>query len=222
VNYLLQHFFLRFYGRYLKWRTDRWYTGLGTRFLGRPEGMLHALPEMSRFDRDEFYAKYILKSQPVVLRGFAAQWPCIGKWDLNFFAREYGNTVSLINNNRGLVRKDEEGNFERLLLKEYIAGLKKGSKRYLRFSPIILENTELMDDLDVPQLKYASGYADPRADFQLFIGGKGTYTPLHCAFPSNLFVQIMGRKKWILYKPENNLFLSTHAPMRCPWRCALG
>jgi len=172
---------------------------------------IQALPEMARFDRDIFYQNYLRKSQPVVLRGFAAQWPCIEKWDLNFFSEEYGNTVSLINNNRGLVRSDEEGNFEKLLLKDYLAGLKKGSKRYLRFSPIILENTELMDDLDVPALRSASGYADPRADFQLFIGGRGTYTPLHCAFPSNLFVQIMGQKKWILYKPTNNLFLNPPA-----------
>src|SRR5262249_45514962 len=34
---------------------------------------------------------------------------------------------------------------------------------------------------------------------QLFVAPAGTYTPMHCALESNVFVQVHGKKRWILY-----------------------
>src|SRR3990172_8570898 len=50
---------------------------------------------------------------------------------------------------------------------------------------------------------------------QLFIGERGTHTSLHCAMTNNLFVQVYGEKKWIIYPPSYNPILEppvTRAP----------
>ena len=44
--------------------------------------------------------------------------------------------------------------------------------------------------------------------FQVFIGGKGSKTSLHCATENNLFTQVFGEKHWYLYPPKNDFFLN--------------
>ena len=41
------------------------------------------------------------------------------------------------------------------------------------------------------------------------MGAKGTVTTLHVGFSDFLFVQVMGRKKWILYPSNNRVFLDS-------------
>ena len=44
--------------------------------------------------------------------------------------------------------------------------------------------------------------------FQVFIGGKGTNTTLHCASEHNLFTQVYGEKHWFLYAPKSDFLLN--------------
>jgi hypothetical protein len=46
------------------------------------------------------------------------------------------------------------------------------------------------------------GYFDDWAPTKTWIGPKGTVTPLHCDYNDNLFAQIAGSKKFILYPPH--------------------
>ena len=45
--------------------------------------------------------------------------------------------------------------------------------------------------------------------FQVFIGGKGSKTTLHCATENNLFTQVFGEKHWYLYPPKNDFFFKS-------------
>src|ERR1019366_5527023 len=44
-------------------------------------------------------------------------------------------------------------------------------------------------------------------DLKMFMGVKGTITPLHVGFSPVLFVQVMGQKKWTLYPPTDRIYL---------------
>lgn len=99
-----------------------------------------------------------------------------------------------------------------------------GVLRYARFVPLFKNHPELFDHFDrnwvasyvgrKVKLWGSSGDAVPLRS-QLFIGEKGTQTSLHCAMTNNLFVQVYGEKKWIIYPPSYNPILEppvTRAP----------
>lgn len=44
---------------------------------------------------------------------------------------------------------------------------------------------------------------------RIWLGPKGTVTPLHCDYDDNLFAQIWGSKRFVLYPPHHDDFLYT-------------
>lgn len=91
--------------------------------------------------------------------------------------------------------------------RDYIAGLKMGSKRYLKFLRIIDERSNLREDFDEEWLKR---FRAPGANNELhyfFMGGKDTITPVHCGLASTIFVEVAGIKKWLFYPANEYLFL---------------
>ena len=53
---------------------------------------------------------------------------------------------------------------------------------------------------------YFKNYDAPRT----WLGPANTVTPLHCDYMDNLFAQIWGRKRFVLYPPHSDIFLSLH------------
>lgn len=151
----------------------------------------------------EFYNKYYKNRQPVVFRKIAKNWGAVQKWNLDFFQENYGNEEIILNDNVGLANQE----FEILKFKDYIEQLKNGSLKYLRFSDIVSRNEELMNDFDLAWLrKYNLPYSWGE-DVKMFMGIKGTLTPLHVGYSDFLFVQVMGKKKWILYPTNHRILL---------------
>ena len=60
-------------------------------------------------------------------------------------------------------------------------------------------------ELDTPAMRRAMGGAVVSG--QLFIGGNTTGSPYHCAMYHNLFVQILGRKRWCFVPPWQTHYL---------------
>jgi hypothetical protein len=150
---------------------------------------------------------------PEVFRGVARDWPCVTKWTFDFFADEFGDKKVQLTNNRGLVAKGQNPlvkngeAFEEMTLREYIAQLKNGSPKYLKFSQMIHESSLLQEDFNVDWLLKFHRSHEFKKLFFLFIGGKGTATPIHTALPPTVFVQIHGTKKWTFYPCNDRLFL---------------
>jgi len=156
----------------------------------------------------EAFKKYRYNTDvPLVFRKAAIDWPAVKKWSLDFFATYYGSQDVTINDNPGLIDKKSSQNFEKLQLNQYISLLKEGSLNYLKFSRLVQEEKKLQDDLDLEWLRKFHMPASFGELFYLFIGGKGTITPVHDGFAGTLFVQISGRKKWILYPTRDRIFL---------------
>ncbi len=42
----------------------------------------------------------------------------------------------------------------------------------------------------------------------MFIGGKETITPMHNEFPTTIYIQLHGIKKWVIYRPEDRIYLN--------------
>ncbi len=151
--------------------------------------------------RDEFMKQCFEPGLPKLFKGAAKNWPAVGKWNLDFFEQNYGDVKITLNDNVGLADQA----FEELSFGHYIRQLREGSLKYLRFADVVNNNEVLKNDFDMAWLR--KFYLDKSwgEDTKMFMGGKGTITPLHVGFSDFLFVQVMGRKKWILY-PTNNRF----------------
>lgn len=150
----------------------------------------------------------IFNSKIVLLKGHAKNWNCVKKWNLDFFKNEYGTQQISLINTKGLVDEQIQSNYESISLSEYIDELKTGSMKYLKLSDLVNKNKSLQDDINYEWLDSMTKKGSLGRTFYSFIGGKGTKTPMHNEFPVNIYVQVWGNKKWILYPPNNHIFLN--------------
>lgn len=151
--------------------------------------------------------------QPEVFRGAARDWACTKKWTFDFFAEHFGDKEVVLTNNRGLVG-EEQRTYETITLRDYIAQLKAGSKKYLKFSQMIHESSMLQEDFNTEWLLKFHQSHEFKKLFFLFMGGKGTVTPIHTALPPTVFVQVHGTKKWTFYPTSDRLFLGVRPDRR--------
>ena len=143
---------------------------------------------------------------PKVFRGAAADWDCSKKWTMDFFSERFGEDEVTLIDNPGLVGSSDQAN-DKIKLKEYIEMLKVGTSKYLKFSRFIQHNSTLKADVDYEWLKKFRSKFSFGDMIYLFIGGKGTSTPLHNGFSRTIFVQVKGSKKWVFYAPEERIFI---------------
>lgn len=151
---------------------------------------------------------------PKVFRGAAKDWPCVRKWSFDYFAEKYGDTEVVLYNSRGLTDESSDQNFDHIQLREYIELMKAGSKKYLKFSRMVHDTSELRDDFDYNWLEKFHRPGAFGKVFYLFMGGAGTKTPIHNAPTPTVFVQIVGEKKWTLYPVEDRIFLGPRPERR--------
>lgn len=151
--------------------------------------------------------------QPEVFRGAARDWACTKKWTFEFFAEEFGDREVVITNNVGLVGNGQK-TYETIKLRDYIAQLKAGSMKYLKFSQMIHESSALQEDFNTEWLLKFHRSHEFKKLFFLFMGGKGTVTPIHTALPPTVFVQVLGTKKWVFYPTNDRLFLGVRPDRR--------
>lgn len=192
--------------RFLGAKRNNLYAKIDSYLEGKMNGNSILVDELSQsISKEDFIEKCYKSGTPKVFRGAAAHWPALKKWDLDFFEENYGNEKIVLNDNVGLADQP----FEVLEFKDYIKAFKEGAMKYLRFSDIVNNHEELKLDFDMEWLRNYL-YSLPGSwseDAKMFVGRSGTLTPLHVGFSDFLFVQVSGRKKWILYPPNNRIFL---------------
>jgi len=149
-----------------------------------------------------------INHQPLVFRGAADELDSTKKWSFDFFRNEYGDTEVLLNDNVGLVDHENPQEFKALKLADYIDALREGSISYLKFQRSIFEDhPNLKEDLKLSWLRSLRLFGSYRKEAYMFMGGKGTITPLHVGVSFNLFIQVTGQREWTLYRPEDRVFL---------------
>lgn len=139
---------------------------------------------------------------PVVVRGAARGWAATGRWSLDWLASDHGDHVVPTDD------RDAGGNIVTVSLRDAVARTRAGESGYARFSPLLLERPELVNDLDLDYLLAVTGAAARAVLFQMFSGGAGTRTETHCAIGNNAFVQVHGEKLWRFVAPQHTAALS--------------
>ncbi len=107
-----------------------------------------------------------------VLRGAAKDWTCTKKWSFDYFAERYGDMRIQLYNNVGLVGNSPQ-DFDTTKLRDYIAELKQGSLKYLKFSRIAHDDSALKDDFDHQWLRKFTPAGSFGKIFYLFMGAAG-------------------------------------------------
>jgi len=144
----------------------------------------------------EVFEKYFKTSTPVVLKGFAKNWPCMGKWSPSYLKATYGDQPLEVMDD---VTDGGIFNLEKSTIGEFMDRVDAGDKRkHLRFGNLLHRFPELKDDFDNRALGSLMGTVKLARNFGAFIGAKGTQTPLHAEPFENLFVQVYGVKRWTL------------------------
>lgn len=195
---------------------DRWEEEILDLGKKAGEGRILDLPRAKNISPEEFYRQYLRPSRAVVLEGAAKDWPCVRKWNLDFFKNNYGDRNILVAEGKnwfmGRESPDEYyksiGTPQEYLISDFIDDIRKGGSQYATFYPFLLYHPELVDYLDMNFLQNYF-HMNKKLPWQkrfypkLFLGGPGTATPMHCAGINNLFVQIYGEKQWDLWTPES-------------------
>jgi hypothetical protein len=155
----------------------------------------------------DFKRKYLIPNQPVVLEGFASNWPALSNWTPDFFRREYGDYQIPVRLNASQVTSTElPGSV--VTLAEFVDRMEKGEDIYAQnLQGIFRDNPRLKADIRLDAIKdYLCRFSYwPITSLQLFISNNVARTFYHCASSLNLFTQIHGTKKWHLVAPEHSL-----------------
>ena len=168
------------------------------------------VPSIEGMHTREFINNYRKKSLPVVFKNAASSWSLYKKWNPEFFAKKYPDDPVILFD-AAIESKDlaytEGKKTKTVSLLEFVESMNNGGKDYARLLPIIDQHPELLKDLDLDWLMSAANNDAREVKHQLFMGGAGTSTQMHCAIGSNLFIQIHGRKQWWIYSNKNSPLL---------------
>jgi len=164
---------------------------------------------------EELSKKYLFNVDvPVVFKGVATEWGSVKKWSYEFFKTRYGDKELSLIDNVGVIDRNSPQAYETMTFSDYITELQAGSPKYLKFSRVMDDDSTLKGDFDRKWLEKFHLPTSFGVQFLMFMGGAKTMTPIHCGFANTVFVQITGRKKWIMWAPNERIFFDPRAERR--------
>ena len=146
---------------------------------------------------DEFVARYVRKSRPVILAGAARDWPALKSWMPDELARRFSDRVVPVLRTRsdgGFYNAEGGMNYDRMSMGEYVDALHARRRELYMVFHIQEALPELLEDVHVPELCRRAAWFWPR----FWFGMGGTGGPLHADLPHNLYMQAVGRKQFTL------------------------
>lgn len=152
---------------------------------------------------DVFMKNYYSKNLPVLIKGGIDHWPAIKKWTPDYFKNTLGDTKIEVQygrsadayyerNAKALKKTIRMGDFV-----DMIQGTEHSNDFYMTANNAA-SNQQVLAPLFDDVGDFGSGYRDSdtiRTQNLLWLGPKGTITPIHYDILNNMFVQIYGHKK---------------------------
>jgi len=148
----------------------------------------------------EFQTRYLSKGVPVIIENGIAGWPLATRWSFEQFTQRFGASTIRLTQRKGLSDDDwiDESEYtEEVVFGEFLQQVVEGGRKYMRFAPLLEQFPELLDDFDQEFFRRMTGHTWGLT-YQLFIGGTGSYTPLHNAITPFFFTNVCGIKRWAL------------------------
>jgi hypothetical protein len=161
------------------------------------------IPRVPALDRTRVFEEYIRPGVPVILTGGSSNWGPMAGWTPEYLERKLnGKLVKAAISPRGVFRYGlgETGDYATVTFREAAAAIRSGGPHgsvYLMQQPIAASFPELADDVRAPRLPGAI-----TAPAHLWFGSPNNVTPLHYDPLCNLFRQVYGRKRFLLYSPR--------------------
>ncbi|MET0947951.1 MAG: cupin-like domain-containing protein [Pseudomonas sp.] len=158
----------------------------------------------------EFRNHYLLEGIPLIISDALQDWPLFNmsrEQSLSHFAELQG-----ITRHGDYVKKtfSTDRDFRSTSMADFIASLEKPASKGVDGQPPAYMGNNILPAQLLAQIKYPpyfeqSLYIAPR----IWIGPKGTLTPLHRDDTDNLFAQVWGQKSFILAAPHHREALGT-------------
>jgi hypothetical protein len=149
---------------------------------------------------DDFHRRYLSKGVPVIIESGTADWPLAKRWSFEKFTERFGDSTIRLTQRKGLSDDDwidTTEYTEEVVFAEFLRQVLSGGRKYMRFAPLLEQFPELLDDFDQDFFRRMTGHTWGQT-YQLFIGGQGSYTPLHNAITPFFFANVCGVKRWAL------------------------
>jgi len=164
----------------------------------------------SGLNRTSFAEDYLDLRKPVVFTDLIDHWPAKEKWTIDYFKEEYGHLkVPVYSPKVSEAGKNYMGPESKIPFEDYLNKITEGPTdlrmflfNIFRHVPELCKDIKPLDIMD----GFISGYPF------MFFGGEGSYVALHYDIDlSHVFLnQIHGRKRVVLFPPEQSRFLYHH------------
>ena len=178
-------------------RRVKLYKSIHAHLKSTGKGEMRQVERIQGISIEDFKNNYIKKGIPVVIENGAKEWGCVKDWSIDYFNEKHGDDdITIIASNIG------EAPFEITKLRDLLDNVNNGGDKYFRFYPLLMYHPEHIEDFDYKWLRACRNKFGFWEQFQVFIGGDKTYTPIHSAMPSNIFIQAYGEKEWVIYPPD--------------------
>ncbi|RAP32669.1 hypothetical protein DID77_04320 [Candidatus Marinamargulisbacteria bacterium SCGC AG-439-L15] len=150
---------------------------------------------------DVFKKDYLHAHKPALFTDIVPHWKAYHDWDNDYLKKEVGDVVVSVEQFKNGWSVNKENCTEKTMpLSEYIDLIHSESPEsknsYLAQQSILEKIPRLADDIGV--LDYFEGHL-PLVN--LYFGPKGSRTPLHFDYVPNLYAQIRGKKRLIIFPP---------------------
>jgi Cupin-like domain len=170
------------------------------------------VPRVERPSAEVFRERYLKPAVPIVLADAVSDWPASRRWSPEYFAATMGDKEVLVfaaaaDGRFGLNAEHGGPEYEprpmsiRTFVEQYIdgepdAGLPQ--RFYIQRLSIPDALPELLDDIVTPD------YVEKKQVLltNLWFGPAGNTTKLHYDVPNNFFAQVVGRKRFLLFPPN--------------------
>ena len=171
-----------------------------------------AIERIEHLDPADFRKRFLDTDTPVVLAGAGRDWPAAGWTHQELAERCPGTTIRMLRAAPG-EPKGKPGEGRNVTYAQIADSMDEGGGLYARFSGIMHQHPELVDDVDPNWFRECRGDHKSFENWGFFMGGAGTATGLHSSIAPNLFYQITGRKRWYIYSAKAAPFFAPE--VRC-------
>jgi histone arginine demethylase JMJD6 len=175
---------------------------------------------------EQFAREYLFANKPVIVTDAMRQWKALSRWTPEFFRREFGSMMFNLPDGKGEFGYKENGVTEYTMMRlidRILNSTDEDPAPYLRNVvldekfPSLREDVEPLPDYLQPNwlpdhylVKSVGDILNRGAAIEIYIGGKGGAFPvLHYdgAAAHAFLMHIYGRKRFILYPPEQTEYL---------------
>lgn len=176
-----------------------------------------SVPRIHRPSRTEFHEQYVLPQRPVILTGVLDDWPCSGRWSPEYFASTFGDhRVKVeIQESQEPITYFAKRKYLDTALATFVSMLDIESPiHYLSQWPILRDVSLLAREVgSLESFQVLPSYVPRALQHRLrlqpnfWFGPAGAFSTLHFDNADNLFAQVYGRKRFVLFAPDQRSYL---------------